>query len=167
MKIIRIIGGFVLVLLALSAIFLMLGLMVPSEFQGSMGREIKRSQQDIWKILNDVESLPDRNPAIQGVEIIKGQNGNINTWKEYLGNKQYVVLEVIERIEPEKMTIQVQKTNTGFMGTFGYDIEKRGDNLSYVRVWEKSELKRLFLRAFMFWKGRDYFLKDALKQLEN
>ncbi len=166
--VIRILAIILVILLAFTAVFLVLGLMSPKEYKGSLGKEINVSQDKLWDILTDIENVPNVREEIHSVEVLSSSNGKVDMWNEYIaGGSKFFKFKITERVPKTKLSNKILESNVGIEGGWTYELENRGPNKTFVRMTEDSKATDLFMRGYMKIFGRDMVLKNEFEFLES
>ena len=80
------IGGIALLIVLL----LLIGLVAPREFRGSISRDIARSPEAIYAWLVDFEQIPQRRPEIKAVEMGSNNEQGLPVWTEFHGDSSSI-----------------------------------------------------------------------------
>lgn len=164
MKIVYTIIG---ILLLLSISFLSLGFFAKKDFKGEIIFEVDASVQQVWKLLNDIESLPKRRKEITKIEAIDHNPAvGYTKWKEYTDMGGHIIFEVLEKNPPNRLVLSMRKSTFGMKGIWVYQLEYLNENRTIVTISESSVIENYLLRCLFSLIGRDANLKQEEKLIK-
>ncbi|MCB1191549.1 MAG: SRPBCC family protein [Leptospiraceae bacterium] len=158
-----IIGVFFVLLIALLSI----GFVSSKEFKGELVAEVDGSEEQVWKLLNDIENLPSRRKEIVKIELLE-QNPTAGyiKWKEYTDMGGYILFEVMEKNPPHRLVLNMKESTFGMTGIWVYELNPADEGKTLVTISESSTLDNFMLRILFAFIGRDANLKEEVKLIK-
>lgn len=150
------------------ALFLLLwiiGVITPVAYQGQMSATFDVPKEKVWKVLTDIETIPQRRREITDVEILGTNEEEHKIWKEYTDLGGHIFWEVLEEVPNEKWIIKMSRSTFGMKGVWKYELREE-QNQTILTLTEESETSRPFVRGIMTLIGRSANLKQELRSLE-
>lgn len=161
MKWLGAVGGGVL---ALVALVLVVGTLLPEDHRATMHRTVPGSPEAVWEVMTDISGLPDWRPGVDEVERLPDRNG-MPVWRES-GSTGAMTLEATEWIPPRRMVTRIADEELPFGGSWTFELEPAEDG-TRVTITEDGEIYNPFFRfmaRFVF--GYDGTARRYLEGLE-
>ena len=146
-------------------IFVIIGILAPRSHEGKVSATYDNSPEEIWRILSDIESLPDRRREIVDIEILEPSADGFKRWKELTDMRGYAIFEMLAEVENELIEISMTESTFGITGTWKYEIQEI-DSSTTVTITENSTTCKILVRSMLTIAGRNATLKQELKNLE-
>ncbi|MBP7850057.1 MAG: SRPBCC family protein [Lentimicrobiaceae bacterium] len=161
----RILLSILAVLAFLFLIYLAIGFFSKPGFSGQYSDTLKASPDEIFRILNDVESLPKRRKEVDRVEMLDPTEQGLRRWKEITDMGGYALFEVQEEKKDSLLVVRMLESSFGISGTWRYEL-KRSGNGTLVQISEESHCDRLLVRSILVLAGRNATLKQEVRNLK-
>jgi len=153
------------VMIGLGILFLLMGILSPRKYHGKVTKTLDTSSDTVWRILNDIKGLPDRNLEIHKLEIIGQNKQGLPVWREYTDMKGFIEMEVIEREPKHKMVFRMIRSSFGMTGTWTYEWKAKAQQTE-LTITEDSVTDNFVLRSIMLFSGRKVRMKREFKAIE-
>jgi len=139
--------------LFLMTVFIAIGALSPSAYQGTRTIQLNASPDRVWKELTDLQSLPQKRREVIGIEILESRAGSPWKWKELTDMGGHLTFEKVEEIPMKKLSVRMIESSFGMSGTWTYELE--GKEMTRLTITEESSIKSIPVRAVMTLAGRD------------
>ena len=150
-------------LVALIALFWLIGLLLPQGHVASRMARYKQPPEKIWQTITDIEGMPAWRKDVKGIKRLPDRNG-MPAWVETSGSGE-MPLEVIEWNPPRRMVGKIADPKLPFGGTWTYEIEPV-EGGSTLRITEHGEIyPALFRFMARFFFGYASTMEQYLKAL--
>lgn len=162
---IRIFSAVIIFLVVGTAFIYILGATEPVAFKGEISEHFNDRRQVIWDTLVDPKRIPQVKSDVRTV-IIQEDNRGLIIWDEELGGGKIRRYKTVEKREPSKYVIELYDSSYGLKGTWTYFLQSDKSGIgTVVLVQEESNTNNTFLRGVNKLRGRDVYIRDALKSI--
>ena len=162
MKLIKAVIGILLIVFIFA---LLIGTLTPQNYQGDMAKDLNFSKEKVFAEISDMQSLQDKHIFISKMEKLPDSIEGNERWKAFAYFNQYLIFEVLQKVENEKFVLKISESSFGFTGTWTYELEDLGD-LTTLKISENSDMKNFLLRSVKRVLGMDIILRQEFKILE-
>ncbi len=152
----RILSLIISILLVGFGIVFLFGYNSPKEYKNSISFEAPYTLDMTWRQLVDVNEIPKRKGDVQSVEIIE-EFGKLVAWRENLKTGGYRIYRMNQRIENQKLILELTESSYGLKGIWVFDLSKV-ENHTWVVVSEESTLTNTLVRGYRAIIGREHDL---------
>lgn len=146
-------------------LFLTIGYVAHQDFEGQATRTLTAPVEQVWEVLTDLEDLPNRRKEIVKVEMAEANAQGLPTWKEYTDMGGYILFEYLEKIEREKLVVNMKESTFGMSGTWTYELRPVG-NETQLTIIENSTIDNVMIRSLMTITGRSANLFREFEVIE-
>jgi uncharacterized protein YndB with AHSA1/START domain len=142
------------------------GSMLPATHTASVSVVVNKPREDVWRLINDVESLPQWMEQITEVELLPSGPKGERTFRQSMGRNSFVPTETT--VDPGVRVLRTIVDDNGpFTGRWDHMFEATSQTSTTVTITEHGTVKSAIPRAMTkLLCGYDYFLKIAAKQLK-
>lgn len=112
------------------------------------------SAQVTWQELIAINNIPKQKNDVTSVEVV-GQYGKLLAWKENLKNGGYRIYRMNERIENQKLVLELTNSTNGLSGIWTFTLEPNTSG-TFVAIDADTTLDNLPLRGYRFFFGRNH-----------
>lgn len=154
----RILSLTVVTILFITALFYFTGYLVSGYYYGENEFIVEYRKNEVWEILTDIEKLNRGRSRVTNIKDIVTYK-NLYAWTEELKYNGFRRYRQIERVEGEKLTIEMTESSTKMTGTWTFDIYE-SDQQTYVKITEKSHIDNNLLSGYLYYFGRDRETKE-------
>lgn len=148
-------------MLLLMTVFIAIGALSPSAYQGTRTVQLSASPERVWKELTDLQSLPQKRREVIGVEILESRGTSPWKWKELTDMGGHITFEKIEEVPQKKLSLRMIESSFGMSGTWTYELE--GSEMTRLTITEESSIKSIPVRAVMTLAGREGNLEKEVQ----
>ncbi|MBT3207498.1 MAG: hypothetical protein HN704_02925 [Bacteroidetes bacterium] len=146
-------------------IFISIGFIASPSYEGEVQKEFSISVESMWDIIYDIDNSSSWRQDLNGIEILESDRDKIRFWLEYTTDGGVYANEIIELIPKERITIRIKSKIYGISGYRTYILVPIYTGCKLV-IQEQIEIDEVILRSFLFFRGRDYYIKQQLEWLE-
>lgn len=149
-----------------AAIVLVLGVgaLLPQDHVASVERRVAGAPEEVWRVITDVERMPEWRPEVDRVERLAGR-GALPVWRES-GAGGALTMEVTELDPPRRMVTRIADEGLPFGGTWSYELEPAGTG-TRLRLTENGQVYNpLFRFVSRFLIGHERTMNAYLDALE-
>jgi len=158
MKLIKLLAGLVGVFVL---VFIIAGILIPSEQSFTQDTEILASPETVWTVLRDVKSYPEWQDQIAGVEI-----KDENNWTEHVDGVGPIEFKVVRSEKPKTMELNYANPS-GVNGEWLAQIKSLSDQKTVITTTDKSAVKSWVAKIFMsMFFDFEEFAKDWNQKLK-
>ena len=147
MKILLIVvGAFV----ALLAIVLVIGAMLPSKHVASRQIVVRKPPDEVYAMIRDFAAAPSWRTDLTAIEMLEPVDGRVR-FRENSSNG-VITYEVVEDLPNEKLVTRIVDRDLGYFGSWSYELLP-ADGGTTVRITENGEVPNLlfrFMSRFVF-----------------
>ena len=129
----------------------------------SRSARLRRTPQEVWDTIHDVDRFTAWRPGIKKVERLPDAEGRPR-WKED-GAHDTITFELVEASPPSKLVTRIADPNLPFGGSWTYVIEPTADG-STITITERGEVYNpvfRFMSRFVF--GHTAMIDEYLRAL--
>ncbi len=155
---------FVLFFLAL-IFFFALGYMARHDFEGQVTQTYQVPIEQVWEVLTDLDELPNRRKEIVKLEMVEANAQGLASWKEYTDMGGYILFEYLEKVDYEKLVVNMKESTFGMSGTWTYQLTPHGKG-TQLTIIEHSRIDNIMVRSMMTLTGRSANLYRELEMIE-
>jgi uncharacterized membrane protein len=151
------------VLIALVAVVLLIGTLLPSKHVASRQIVLRAPLRDVYATLRDFASAPTWRTDLKAIAMLESVDGRVR-FREDSSNGA-VTYEVIEELPGAKLVTRIVDRDLGYFGSWTYDLEP-AENGTRVRITEDGEVPNVvfrFMARFVF--GHTASMDTYLKAL--
>lgn len=163
MKVLKWIG---IIILFLALAFVTIGLVVPNTYNGVSVRHYDAPVSDLWKVVTDVEALPEMNHAVISVEILEEDSLGPKKWREnYDMNEGYGIFERSDYLKYERYQVKMLESTFGMSGKWTFELQRRGDH-SGLTIYEDRTIDNWLIKSTFLISGNEAIMEqqfDAFK----
>jgi uncharacterized protein YndB with AHSA1/START domain len=128
---------------ALVAIVVAIGALLPRTHVASRTLRVRRSPDEIWTLITDVDRFTSWRPDLKRVERLPDRNGHA-AWVEHTSSGA-IPLETIEAVRPERLVLGIADPTLPFGGTWTYAVERGADG-SALTITENGHVSNPLFR---------------------
>ncbi len=144
---------------------ILVGWLSKASFSGQIAKRLEAPPEVVWEVITDIEKLPLRRGDVAHIEL-EGQNElGFAKWKEHTKTGGYLLREIAEQEDTERLMVNITESNIGMTGSWLYELEKDGQGC-YLTITEHSLIEQWFLRMVMEFRGREYHLLREMDVIE-
>ncbi len=143
---------------------LIAGYFSPPSYQNTAVTEASFTTELTWNELVDFEAAPRKKTDVESVDIVD-QYGKLYAWKENLKNGGYRIYRMNQRIDDQRLVIELTDSSYGLTGIWTFDLEKTS-NGTKVTITEDSNLTDIKLRGYRYFFGRNHDLLVWIKYIK-
>ncbi|HEX8280517.1 MAG TPA: SRPBCC family protein [Chthoniobacterales bacterium] len=147
MKIVLLVIGAVVALIAL---VLLVGAMLPSKHVASREITLRRSPVEVYAALRDFASAPGWRTDLKGIEMLAPVDGRVR-FRENSSNG-LITYELVEEVSNEKLVTRIVDRDLGYFGSWTYELLPI-DAGTRLRITENGEVPSplfRFMSRFVF-----------------
>lgn len=148
-------------LAGLVALSFLIGSMLPSGHTASRTLRLKRSPDEVWKVLIDYSAMPTWRTDLTKIERMPDANGH-QVWMETGGMS--LPLEDIESDPPHKLVRRIADPNLPFGGTWTYQITAVADGCT-VKITEDGVVRNPIFRLMSRFSDQSSTITGFLEAL--
>lgn len=127
--------------------------------------EIGAPRDQVWAVIDDVQSFPSWFPDVSRVEIV-ADDGNKRTFRQVQGRNSFVLAEV-EKTPLEHVKRTITDDNGPFSGSWDHTLTDAAPGRTTLVLTENGTVKSPIPRAIMkLVIGEDFYLKRFAAQLQ-
>ena len=127
----------------LVTIVLAIGALLPRTHVASRTLHVRRSPEEIWTLITDVDRFTSWRPDLTRVERLPDRNGHA-AWVEHTSSGA-IPLETIESVPPERLVLGIADPTLPFGGTWTYAVERVADG-SALKITEDGYVSNPLFR---------------------
>jgi hypothetical protein len=147
---------------ALAALVVVVGLVVPDEGIASGRAVFRQSPEVLWERIADFERWPEWNSTVDRVERGSDRDGK-PVWNVQ-GARGAIVIEVFQ--PPRLLVARIPADEgVGFSGSRTYEIRPEGDGAASVTITERARVPNPVLRFFTIFQDDRAALESFLREL--
>jgi uncharacterized protein YndB with AHSA1/START domain len=142
--------GVVAGLLVLVGIIALIGSRLPKSHVASRSIHLRRSPQDVYKVVRDFDSAPQWRADLKGV-VVEEREGDPVYFREE-GKHGAVNYELVEDVPAQRMVTRIRDTNLGYAGQWTYSFvpENGGTRVTIREDGEVSNVIFRFMSRYVF-----------------
>ncbi len=146
----------VLAIVALIALPVVIGFLMPVRYEGTAVVEYERTVQQVWDRLQDVEAHPMTGKMMKSVETLPPDQGR-PVWKEDMGRGEVITVRTTVFEPPRHMTREMSSATVNMTSRWEYGLEPAGEGcrvtLSGVTDIERGTWHTPIFRVMMVLGG--------------
>ncbi len=151
----------------LFGIFILMGFLEPKAYTNSITEELNGQQSDMWALLTNIETLPDRREDVSHVEITGQNRYGLDQWTEFTTLGSQITFEAIEKVPESRYVVRMNKSDFGMEGKWAYELSPSDmPNYFNLTITEDSYVNNTMVRSMMRLTGRDANLKHEMSTLK-
>lgn len=127
------------VLVALVAIVIVVGALLPKTHRASRAAKLHQSPGVVWAAITDYAKFPEWRKTVMRVEALPPVDGK-PSWREFDSHGGSIPFVVVESVAPQKMVARIADPKLPFGGTWTYEISTSSDGGSVIRITEDGEV---------------------------
>ena len=127
----------------LAIVFVLAGILIPSERSFTLETEINASHETVWSVLTDREKYTEWQDKISGVEIKDDEN-----WVEISKDAGPIDFKYVKREKPTLLELSYS-TPSGVNGEWRGELRSAGEGKTIVTTTDKSVVKSWIAKVFM------------------
>lgn len=151
------------VLILFGAAILIAGYTSSPTYNDVMVTEPSFNPELTWDELVDVTTANVRKKDVVSVDVVD-QYGKRLAWKENLKNGGYRIYRMNERIENQKLVVEMTDSSYGLKGIWTFELQKTSSGTK-VTITENSELTDVKIRGYRYFFGRNHDLLVWVKYI--
>ena len=124
-------------------VFVLAGLLIPSEKTFTQETVIDASPETVWSVLTDREKYPEWQDKLSGVEIKDDEN-----WVEISKDAGPIDFKFVKRDKPKLLELNYS-TQSGVNGEWRGELKSMGDGKTTVTTTDKSIVNSWVAKIFM------------------
>jgi uncharacterized protein YndB with AHSA1/START domain len=128
---------------ALLTVVMLIGATLPRTHVASRTLRVRRSPEEIWTLITDVDRFTSWRPDLKRVERLPDRNGHA-AWVEHTSSGA-IPLETIEAVPPERLVLVIAAPTLPFGGTWTYAVERVADG-SALKITEDGYVSNPLFR---------------------
>lgn len=161
----RIFSGVIIFIVVVTSFIFILGKTEPISFKGELAENFEERREVIWDTLVDQNRIPQVKKDVKKISILEDNRGLI-TWNEEIDGGGIRRYRTIEKRAPSKYVVELYDSSFGLTGTWTYFLQSNNEGRgTTVLIQEDSETTNTFLRGINKLRGRDVYIKKALKSI--
>ncbi len=138
------------VLVLVVAAVVVVGALLPAEHEVTRRVRVKRTPEEVWRTLTDIEAFPSWRPRLARVELLTPEGGRPR-WRE-VGKDGAITFELVESDVPRRLVTRIADAALPFGGSWTYVLAP-DDGGCLLAVTERGEVRNLlyrFMSRFVF-----------------
>ncbi len=152
LRILSLIIAIVLVALGIAFLF---GYNAPEEYQNSTSFKVSYATNTTWEQLINIKEIPNRKSDVSSIEILE-EFGKLVAWQENLKTGGYRIYRTNQRIEGQKLVVELTESSYGLTGIWTFYISKDVvGNDTIVTIEEESKFTNTLRRGYRVIMGRE------------
>lgn len=156
-------------IVALVALVVIIGLLLPKEHRASRSRVFSSSPEEVWNVVSDFDNSSGWRKQLKKVEALPSRNGHA-MWKEIDQGGEAISYETLELVPQKKIVRKIADEKLPFGGTWTIEIkpENQGTRVSIVEDGVVYNPVFRFVSKFILGHTRsmDNYLADLGRHLE-
>ena len=165
-KILLILGGIVILLLALP---LTLGALAPLKHQVSREVVYNHPVERVFDLLSNPLLTPEWNQNSTKVEILPSKQPDLFIWKEYDRDGGWFIFECVKKERPHRLEVKLEKSSyQAFQGLWTFELSPTGPGNKHTRlkITDEGEIHSVLFRfMFKYVLGEDFSIKSTQDQV--
>ena len=133
-------------------------------YQSSVVTQVSFTAELTWSELIDISSIPQRKNDVVSVDVVD-EYGKLIAWKENLKNGGYRIYRMNQRIENQRLVVELTESSYGLTGIWTFDLEKDSQGTK-VTITEDSQLTDIKTRGYRYFFGRNHDLLVWVKYIK-
>ena len=138
MKLARVLGIVILVLVVLAILGYAVGMALPVAHVASRRATIPAPPDSVWRAILDVEAYPRWRSDVTRVEIDTMRGGRL-AWRETSGG-DILPLEVVDLQPPSRLEVRIRGEDLPFGGSWTWRLDPSGPAATRVTITERGEI---------------------------
>ncbi len=139
----RVALGVVIVVAALFATVLGVGMLLPVNHVATVKAEYSAGAEDVFEAIFDYRAHPQWRPSVERIELLQARDGK-PAWQE-IGSSGPLPMELIESDPPRRMVTAILSEGMPFGGRWIYEIQPTADGAA-LTITEEGEVYNLIFR---------------------
>lgn len=127
------------VLVALVAIVIVGGALLPKAHRASRRARLGQSPDVVWAAITDVSKFPEWRKTVTRVEAL-GPVDRKPSWREFDSRGGSIPFVVVESVAPQRLVTRIADPKLPFGGTWTFDISAAPGGGSVIRITEDGEV---------------------------
>lgn len=143
--------GLVVGLLALVALLVVVGLLLPEKHRVSETARFRVSTEQLWEIITNYSAYPTWRSGVRAVERLPDTNGH-TVWKETDSHGEGIPYETVESIPNKRLVRRIADPKLPFGGTWTLELEAAPEGVT-LTITEDGEVYNpvyRFVSRFIF-----------------
>ena len=162
MRILKWLGGAVLVLGLLLGLVALIGFALPQDHVATRTVTLNRPIADVWATITDVESFPRWRSAVSRVDVL-GQEPR--QWREH-GSDGTLTFRIVESQPPSRLVSEIADTDLPFGGRWIYELKASGPGTELTITEQGQVYNPIFRFVSRFVMGHTATIDAYLRDLE-
>lgn len=151
------------VLIFVIIVVLVAGYSFPAKTTATRMIELKKTSEEIFAVLADVQRMPAWNRNLEKIDILPPRGGVERTLQTFKGGMK-MVIETTEATPPKRLVRSMADEHGPFRGAWTYEIAPAGTGTT-VRLTEDAEVPNPVFRVVMRIFGKTKYMDEHLADL--
>lgn len=160
-------GAFVVLIGGFFVVALVVGGRQPTDHEASASQTIDAPPAEVFAAITSPAAYPDWRDTVHAVEVLDDTPSALQ-WHEDWGRGPGVTLTVVERVDDERLVIEIADDNETFAGSWTFALAEDGDGTA-VTITERGTIDSAIARFFMHVlmpSAQAHYLELYLDQLD-
>ncbi len=131
------------VLALVVAVVIVVGALLPAEHEVTRWVRVRRTPEEVWGTLTDVEAFPSWRPRLARVELLTPEGGRPR-WRE-VGKDGAITFELVEADVPRRLVTRIADASLPFGGSWTFVLQA-DDGGCLLTVTERGEVRNVVYR---------------------
>ncbi len=154
----RILSLIIAIVLSGTAIVFLFGYNAPEEYQDSISFKVSYATDTTWEQLINIKEIATRKSDVSSIEILE-EFGKLVAWRENLKTGGYRIYRTNQRIEGQKLVVELTESSYGLTGIWTFYLSKdKVGNDTVVVIEETSKFTNTLKRGYRVIVGREHDL---------